>query len=73
MGEKVVIDSDAMDRLPLMRMDLEPHEAQTISDLRHEVIALRHALRLLVEAVNQAELVLSPGEVIDVPRAIAYE
>jgi hypothetical protein len=73
MGEKIVIDSDAMDRLLLMRMDLERCEAQTIPDLQHEVVALRHALRLLVEAVNQAELALSLGAAVDVPRGIAYE
>jgi hypothetical protein len=53
--DRVVIDRAEMDRLLLMRMDLDRYEAQLIPDLQQEVVALRHALRNLVEAVQDAE------------------
>lgn len=59
MSEKVVVDRSEMDRLVLMRVDLDRYEAQLIPDLRQEVLALRHTLRRLVEAVQDAERVLS--------------
>jgi hypothetical protein len=55
MTEKVVVDREEMDRLLLMRMDLDRYEAQLIPDLQQEALALRHALRRLVEAVQEAE------------------
>ena len=59
MRDKVVVGRDEMDRLVLMRMDLDRYEAQLIPDLQQEVVALRHALRRLIEAVVEAEHVLS--------------
>lgn len=59
MSEKVVIDRDELDRLVLMRMDLNRYEAQLIPDLQQEVDALRHTLRRLVDAVQGAEQLIS--------------
>jgi hypothetical protein len=58
MSDKVVIERDEMDRLVLMRMDLDRYEAQLIPDLQQERLALYHALRRLVEAVREAEHLL---------------
>jgi hypothetical protein len=55
LSEKVVVDRSEMDRLVLMRVDLDRYEAQLIPDLQQEVLALRHSLRRLVEAVQEAE------------------
>ncbi|HEY4026007.1 MAG TPA: hypothetical protein VGO86_06215 [Candidatus Dormibacteraeota bacterium] len=55
MNGKVLVDRGEMDRLVLMRIDLDRYEAQLIPDLQQEVLALRHALRRLVEAVQEAE------------------
>jgi DNA mismatch repair ATPase MutS len=52
LSEKVVIDREELDRLVLMRMDLDRYEAQLIPDLQQEVDALRNALRRLVDAVQ---------------------
>lgn len=59
MSEKVVIDRDELDRLVLIRMDLDRYEAQLIPDLQQEVDALRHTLRRLVEAVQGVEQLIS--------------
>ncbi len=55
MSEKVVVDRDEMDRLVLMRMDLDRYEAQLIPDLYEENLAIRNALQRLVEAVQEAD------------------
>lgn len=55
MSDRVIIDRDEMDRLVLMRMDLDRYEAQLIPDLQQEVVALRNALRAVVEAVQEEE------------------
>ena len=55
MRDKVVVDRDEMDRLVMMRVDLDRYEAQLIPDLRYEVHTLHHVLRRLVEAVEEAE------------------
>jgi hypothetical protein len=60
MSDRVVIERVEMDRL--MRIDLDRYEAQLIPDLQQEVLALRHALRRLVEAVREAERLLSLEE-----------
>ena len=57
MSEKVVIDRDELDRLVLMRMDLNRYEAQLIPDLQQEVDTLRHTLRRLVDAVQAEQLI----------------
>jgi hypothetical protein len=62
MSDKVLIERGEMDRLVLMRMDLDRYEAQLIPDLQQEVLALHHALRRLVEAVQEAEHLLSLEE-----------
>jgi hypothetical protein len=59
MRDKVIVGRQEMDRLVLMRMDLDRYEAQLIPDLQQENLALRHALRRLIEAVVEAESVLS--------------
>ncbi len=59
MSEKVVIDRDELDRLVLMRMDLDRYEAQLIPDLQQEVTALRDALRRLVDAVQGTDQLIS--------------
>ncbi len=58
MTEKIVVDRNEMNRLVLMRMDLDRYEAQLIPDLQQENLALHHALRRLVEAVREAEQLL---------------
>jgi len=44
-----------MDRIVLMRMDLDRYEAQLIPDLQCDILTLRHVLRRLVEAGEEAE------------------
>ncbi len=58
MSDRVAIGRDELDRLVLMRMDLDRYEAQLIPDLQQEALALRHALRRLVESVEEAEQLL---------------
>ena len=58
MSDGVVIERDEMDRLVLMRMDLDRDEAQLVPDLQHETLDLHHALRRLVEAIPKAESLL---------------
>jgi hypothetical protein len=58
-NDRVLVDRDEMDRLVQMRLDLDRYEAQLIPDLQQEALALRHALRRLVEAVQEAEELLS--------------
>lgn len=57
--DKVVLDRGEMERLVLMRVDLDRYEAQLIPDLQQELLAVRHSLRRLVDAVLEAEAVLS--------------
>jgi hypothetical protein len=59
MSDKVVVERGEMDGLVMMRLDLDRYEAQLIPDLQQEVLALHHALRRLVEAVREAEHLLS--------------
>ena len=54
MRERVSIDRDEMDRLVLMRMDVDRYEAQLIPDLNARVQALKHALELLLAAIGDA-------------------
>lgn len=65
MREQVVIDRSELDRLVLMRMDFDRYEAQLIPDLQREVLALRNALRRLVETVQEAEQLISLGPAIE--------
>ena len=55
MRDRAFVDSGEMERLVLMRMDLDRYEAQLIPDLQREVLVLRLALRRLVEAVQEAD------------------
>lgn len=55
MPDRVIVDGDKMNRLVMMRMDLDRYEAQLIPDLQHDVHTLHHTLRRLVEAVEEAE------------------
>jgi hypothetical protein len=55
MADRMIVDGDEMNRLVLMRMDLDRYEAQLIPDLQHDVHTLHHTLRRLVEAVEEAE------------------
>jgi hypothetical protein len=59
MGERIVMGRDDVDRLVLMRLDLDRYEAQLIPDLQQEALALRNALSRLVAAVHEAEAVLN--------------
>jgi hypothetical protein len=61
MSEKVIVGRDEMDRLVLMRMDLDRYEAQLIPDLYKENLALRNALRLLLQVIREADTQVSPG------------
>ena len=56
MSEKVVVGRDEMDRLVMMRMDLDRYEAQLIPDLYQENLALRNALQRLLEVIQEADL-----------------
>jgi len=60
MSEKVIVRRDEMDRLVLMRMDLDRYEAQLIPDLYKENLALRNALRRLVQVIQEADTQVSP-------------
>lgn len=59
MSERVVMGREDVDRLVLMRLDLDRYEAQLIPDLQQEALALRNALSRLVTAVQEAEAVLN--------------
>jgi hypothetical protein len=52
LSEKVVINRDELDRLVLMRMDLDRYEAQLMPDLQQKVEALRHTGRRLVDTIQ---------------------
>lgn len=56
MSERVVVGRDEMDRLVMMRMDLDRYEAQLIPDLYQENLALRNALQRLLEVIQEADL-----------------
>ncbi len=60
MSGKVVVARDEMDRLVLMRMDLDRYEAQLIPDLYEENHALRNALRRLVQVIQEGDTPVSP-------------
>ena len=60
MSEKVIVSRDEMDRLVLMRMDLDRYEAQLIPDLYKENLAVRNALRRLVQAIQEADTQAGP-------------
>lgn len=47
---RVLLARDEVDRLILMRMDLDRYEAQLIPDLQQEVFDLTRALKTLVAA-----------------------
>jgi hypothetical protein len=49
---RIVMARDEVDRLVLMRMDLDRYEAQLIPDLQQQVLDLTRALRALVAAVG---------------------
>lgn len=51
MRARVSIDQDEMDRLVLMRMDVDRYEAQLIPELNARIQDLTLALQLLVAAV----------------------
>ena len=53
MRERVSIDRDEMDRLVLMRTDVDHYEAQLIPDLMSRVQDLTQALELLVAAIPE--------------------
>ena len=53
---KIVMARDEVDRLVLMRMDLDRYEAQLIPDLRQQVVDLTRALKGLVDARGDASL-----------------
>jgi hypothetical protein len=54
MRARVSIDQEEMDRLVLMRMDVDRYEAQLIPDLHARVHELTQALELLLAAVADA-------------------
>ena len=60
---------DEVDRLVLMRMDLDRYEAQLIPDLQQRVADLTRALKGLVEASGDASLA-NQKEAISVARRI---
>jgi hypothetical protein len=51
MTARVAIDRDEMDRLVLMRMDVDRYEAELIPNLNARVQELEQALQILVAAV----------------------
>ena len=55
---RILMDREDVDRMIMMRMDLDRYEAQLIPDLPQETLALPPALRRLVEAVREAEHLL---------------
>lgn len=60
MTEEIPMSRDEMDRLVLMRSDLDHYEAQVIPDLHQEAHALRDVLRRLVEAAQEMEQLPNP-------------
>ena len=55
-SSRVLMARDEVDRLILMRMDLDRYEAQLIPDLRQQVVDLTRALKGLVDASGDASL-----------------
>jgi hypothetical protein len=53
-SSRIVMARDEVDRLVLMRMDLDRYEAQLIPDLQQQVFDLTRALKGLVEASGDA-------------------
>jgi hypothetical protein len=53
---RVLLARDEVDRLVLMRMDLDRYEAQLIPDLQQQVLDLTRALRALVAAAGDSSL-----------------
>jgi hypothetical protein len=72
-NSKIVMARDELDRLVMMRMDLDRYEAQLIPDLQQQVLDLTRALKGLVaasgdtsranqeEALDRARRVLQAG------------
>lgn len=52
MTARVSVDREEMDRLVMMRMDVDRYEAQLIPDLNSRIQDLTRALQLLVAAVG---------------------
>src|ERR1051325_744489 len=55
-SSRILMTRDSVDRLVLMRMDLDRYEAQLIPDLQQRVADLTRALKGLVEASGDASL-----------------
>ena len=49
---KLVMSRDEVDRMVLMKMDLDPYEAQLIPDLQQRVFDLTRALKAMVAAAD---------------------
>lgn len=60
----VVMARDEIDRLVLMRMDLDRYEGQLIPDLQQQVLDLTRALKLLVAASGETN-VANRNEALD--------
>ena len=61
MTARISIDRDEMDRLVLMRMDVDRYEAQLIPDLTARVQDLTQALEILLAAAADA----SPSNLLE--------
>lgn len=55
-GDRIVMARDEVDRMVLMKMDLDRYEAQLIPDLQQAVFDLTRALKGLVAAADDLSL-----------------
>ena len=53
---RMLITKDEMDRMVLMKMDLDRYEAQLIPDLQQRVIDLTRALKSMVAAADDVSV-----------------
>ena len=53
---RVLMSRDEVDRIVLMRMDLDRYEAQLIPDLQQQVIDLTRALKGMVAAADDVSV-----------------
>lgn len=55
-GDRIVMARDEVDRVILMKMDLDRYEAQLIPDLQQRVLDLTRALKGMVVAAEDLSL-----------------
>lgn len=55
-GDRILMARDEVDRMVLMKLDLDRYEAQLIPDLQQQVLDLTRALKGMVSAADDLSL-----------------